>query len=309
LGHGLDFDGVDDVVRLDARTVGGFPFTVTAWVRPGATSGSACAVYLGTIGQNYGYFTIGASSGKAEIAGHISERPRERYAASGTSTLSDGEWHHIAGVFETAAEKRLYVDGRLEASLREDLAFADSINRCSLGQCDMLSRRFPWSGGIDDVRVYSALLSEDQILAVAEESIPMTDRDGDGLPDGWERLHFGSTNATDGGRFDDRDGDGMNNAGEYESGTDPTNPASVFRLGIDSPDGTVAVSWHGVAAGGLYDAGLVRLYSLEQRTNLLTGGWAPVPGYTNVPGADELIVHTNVPGTSPGMYRGSVQLD
>jgi hypothetical protein len=49
------------------------------------------------------------------------------------------------------------------------------------------------------------------------------DLDADGLPDDWENSYFGNLNQTGSG---DPDGDGLDNAGEYAAGTDPTNPDS-----------------------------------------------------------------------------------
>lgn len=51
------------------------------------------------------------------------------------------------------------------------------------------------------------------------------DSDGDGLSDAWAAAHeLAGTGA------DDDDGDGAANAHEYRAGTDPTNPASVFKF-------------------------------------------------------------------------------
>ncbi len=54
-----------------------------------------------------------------------------------------------------------------------------------------------------------------------------TDSDADGLPDDWENFYFGDlaeTTATD------PDGDGADNAREWETGTNPDDAASSFRL-------------------------------------------------------------------------------
>jgi hypothetical protein len=59
------------------------------------------------------------------------------------------------------------------------------------------------------------------------------DTDGDGLPDAWERLHFGglSPNAED-----DPDGDGMNNLQEYLADTNPLNADENLRItAFDTP--------------------------------------------------------------------------
>lgn len=47
----------------------------------------------------------------------------------------------------------------------------------------------------------------------------LVDADGDGIDDIWECHHFGSTEACD--PWDDPDGDGLTNLGEYRAGTDP----------------------------------------------------------------------------------------
>ena len=56
----------------------------------------------------------------------------------------------------------------------------------------------------------------------------LADSDGDGLPDWWERIHFG--NATSAMRAADADGDGHSNGHEFLAGTDPMDAASVLRL-------------------------------------------------------------------------------
>lgn len=52
------------------------------------------------------------------------------------------------------------------------------------------------------------------------------DVDGNGLPDAWEIEHFGATGVEP---WADADGDGATNRMEYLAGTNPRNPASVFR--------------------------------------------------------------------------------
>ena len=57
------------------------------------------------------------------------------------------------------------------------------------------------------------------IAALLEKDL---DLDGDGMPDGWERLHgFDPLDASDGAAISDRDGDGVSNAQEYINRSDP----------------------------------------------------------------------------------------
>ncbi len=71
----------------------------------------------------------------------------------------------------------------------------------------------------------------------------LPDTDGDGMPDVWELLHFGS--ATGGNSALDEDGDGFTNLQEYIAGTEPKNAASTFRIGslTRNAAGHVSIGW------------------------------------------------------------------
>jgi hypothetical protein len=86
------------------------------------------------------------------------------------------------------------------------------------------------------------------------------DSDGDGLPDWWEMLHFGSLAQ---GRDDDFDGDGLSERGEYISGNDPKDPASALRFVtvIEEPTGHFTVEWSSVPG---------RFYSILRAPSLST---------------------------------------
>ena len=75
---------------------------------------------------------------------------------------------------------------------------------------------------------------------------PNLDADGDGLPNGWEQSHGLDPLSTNGvnGASGDPDGDGFSNLQEFLAGTDPTNPASAFRItSIVGTGNNVLISW------------------------------------------------------------------
>ena len=82
---------------------------------------------------------------------------------------------------------------------------------------------------------------------------PQTDdSDEDGLPDWWEKWHFGSvTNETGSG---DADEDTVTNESEYKGGTDPGDPASLLEISsvIMPASNSVTLGWQAVP-GQLYD--------------------------------------------------------
>jgi hypothetical protein len=80
----------------------------------------------------------------------------------------------------------------------------------------------------------------------------LPDADGDGLPDEWETLNFGS--ATGANPDEDSDGDTMSNRAEYLAGTDPKDPLSYLKIDRTQPD----------AASNLWVR--VEFYAISNRT-------------------------------------------
>ncbi|MBL9127110.1 MAG: PD40 domain-containing protein [Verrucomicrobiales bacterium] len=92
-----------------------------------------------------------------------------------------------------------------------------------------------------------------------------TDSDGDGLLDGWENAHFRNLSETATG---DPDGDGVTNVFEFESGTDPTDPLSLFRLAWSrGDDADPTLCWQ--SAGGI-------VYVVERAAASVASGFRPV---------------------------------
>jgi hypothetical protein len=124
------------------------------------------------------------------------------------------------------------------------------------------------------------------------------DVDDDSMPDDWETDFFGSTNAVNGGAYDDFDEDGMVNLYEFIAGVNPTNNGSVFAVENPgpSPSGFV-IHWNSVA-GREYAVYWAK--TLSDPFVSVTTGYLPYPqsSYTDT-------VHTN---QGCGFYFLDVQL-
>ena len=105
----------------------------------------------------------------------------------------------------------------------------------------------------------------------------LTDSDGDGIPDWWMTKYFGhpTGQAYDHSLVsDDADHDGMSNLQEYLTGTDPTNPNSLFQLWTTFPvNNTMDLTW--LAAPGIR-------YLVQYTTNLNAPVWLTAPGNVRV---------------------------
>lgn len=150
----------------------------------------------------------------------------------------------------------------------------------------------------------SVLTNGMRISFVFNEDQP--DVDGDGLPDAWMIEHFVHADARAGDLSrpgDDADGDGASNGAEYLAGTDPADPASVFRImGMEAGQGTNAITW---VAGT--NSGVTAPFSVLSRTNLLSGNWTTkVSGLLRSAGGTNAWIDVAAPTNYPAHYRVTI---
>ncbi len=114
------------------------------------------------------------------------------------------------------------------------------------------------------------------------------DTNGNGLPDEWEIRYFGSLNAPNGGPNDDPDGDGTTNLQEYLAGTNPLDPADVFKItSVQIVEADVGISFATVMA---------HRYRVERTADLRSGVWAAVA--ENLAGTGGILQVRDANGTS-----------
>lgn len=78
--------------------------------------------------------------------------------------VDDGQWHHVAGIYD-GQHMAFYLDGELEDSVAASGPIAVNTEPVMVGQNSM-GRSRPFSGWIDDVRLYDRSLSAEEIRAL-----------------------------------------------------------------------------------------------------------------------------------------------
>lgn len=128
------------------------------------------------------------------------------------------------------------------------------------GTGDSLQRSDPVAYGNDPANWFVGLPT-----AGRANFLDPADTDGDGLPDAWERLYFGSINDPRATPDADPDGDGFSNLQEYLAGTNPLDPNSLLRLeSANLSNGALALHFNAVAGHS---------YSVLWRTDADAGVW------------------------------------
>ncbi|MGW3118699.1 exo-alpha-sialidase [Streptomyces sp. NPDC001107] len=181
-GGALEFDGVDDAVRLpysDRLPLGTKDFTASLWFRYTATTGEQPLLWMGGIGTTQPQVWLRGEPASNRIQGLITVRGGASAPQSASvrtnGAYNDGQWHHLAlrrdgGTSRASEAERgggqltLFIDGT-------QLSTADapgSVSRNSpfgvhIGQ-RMDSRAF-FTGAIDDVHVWDRALSDEELAA------------------------------------------------------------------------------------------------------------------------------------------------
>jgi len=164
--NALDFDGVNDYVETNYSGISGSSArTVEAWIK---TTANALPVASGGTGQkvivDWGTFTNGArftfnllwaNSIRIEVGGN---------GLSGTTPVNDGNWHHVACVYDPSAPVNysLYIDGALETSGNLTVATnTGTLNDVRIGsRIDGINH---FDGEIDEVRIWNTVRTPAEI--------------------------------------------------------------------------------------------------------------------------------------------------
>ena len=126
-------------------------------------------------------------------------------------------------------------------------------------------------------------------------TVTMVSSVNDSIPNAWRALYFGGNGSTTNSlscATCDSDHDGMNNLQEFLSGTNPTNSASLLKLGIVSNTTNKVVSF--LSAAGT-------IYRLESCDDLDTDTWSLL--------ADQIVgTGTNIFISDPGVSTTGIRI-
>ncbi len=185
VGGALNFSGTNDGVRQVAST-NGFKnvlnglraFTVSLWLNPADTNADRGILTADESGTNTTFSlawkrfaSCGNASNVVEAAFTTTKGANRRISAS--NALRPGAWQHVALTWTNGGEPKLYFNGQLDSPLSGFVTASGMMTNCpqfivGKGAWDSPAA---WNGLLDDVRVFSAVLSADEILALAASPV------------------------------------------------------------------------------------------------------------------------------------------
>ncbi|MDY6771291.1 MAG: DUF2341 domain-containing protein, partial [Candidatus Nanohaloarchaea archaeon] len=177
-GNAFQFDGEDDWIRvpdqdqLDIKKA----VTVSAWVKLDGAQDTWKGIGI----KNGAYRLIVAAGENAEWNIYDSSGAHKIFA---DQNLNDSQWHHLVGTYD-GSRSLLYVDGDIRANMSLSTTIRTNNNDFFIGAEQANQQLF--DGKIDEVRVYSRALSQEEVKSLHSPSPGLL-----------------STSLLDGGRYTD----------------------------------------------------------------------------------------------------------
>ena len=256
-GNVLSLDGNDDYVDITgAGALFGSPsdITLSAWVNYSSVDTFGGEVI--SLGNNVMLRVDDAVEG---VTGVFYDGSTWQYVGSSTS-LADGNWHHIAFTFDDAGNAQaLYIDGVLAASdtSTASISYTSGSNTRIGANASDSDNDFDFNGLIDDVRIYDRALSASEIQDLASAPVTPSDTDAVAITVNAQNDAPVITNlASDNLAYTEGDGAVVIDQGDNATVTDvdsanfDTGTLTVsFQAGSDSAEDVLAIRNQGTGAG------------------------------------------------------------
>ena len=164
-----EFYSSNESLRRDEAVVSSPPFTFAGWVYLNSiTAGVICGVYYSASTGNWHSLRYASTpqTFRAE------SRSVDTYYAQTTTTYGTGSWIHVAGVWASNSNRKIYSEGNLEDTNTTSCT-PSNLNRTSLGIHGDSSPSMDLDGRLAEVAIWDAALNDDEIAILAKGYSPL----------------------------------------------------------------------------------------------------------------------------------------
>ena len=169
VGGAIQLDGSDDHVAIPDDSGLDLPgdFTLMAWINPDVILMND---WQALVSKNFDPIrpaSLWLYGDTVEV--WFTPQP-DQVRARSTSTVSTGVWQHVAATFDDAAKEiRIYIDGAL-AGVTTGVLASPEVNAEPVVLGQRGDSRFYYDGGLDEVMIWSRVLSETEIQAYYDDT-------------------------------------------------------------------------------------------------------------------------------------------
>ena len=149
-------------------------FSIATWIKmnPGDANENSLVVAKHEAGINNGYFIVVNRSntyiGQENKAAFYAGNPYA--AATSTTSVNDGRWHHLVAVHEINGPNLLYVDGVLEGSAPSEPVAISSAPFLVGGASFNFTPQGLFTGLMDEMQIYSRSLTSNEVAILFGDS-------------------------------------------------------------------------------------------------------------------------------------------
>ena len=150
---------------IAASVVTDYPVSMACWANADTLATSQTAMDLGsTLSGNGQRVFMNASGVNAE-----SSQAGGTRIATTTAAPTTGTWHHIAGVFASATDRRAFLDGGNKGTSTDSRTWSADIDR-TLVASRLRSNTFSqtFDGRLAEVAIWDVALSDDDVASLAK---------------------------------------------------------------------------------------------------------------------------------------------
>ena len=159
-----DFDGVNDLLRVGAAVVTTTPFTMACWFYPRNITGNHGLMGIETVGSNNNLHLLSAAGAVAGDPIRAWSRTSSSVSASTTTGFSANVWQHACGVWASATDRRVFLNGGSKGTNATNIN-PSGMNRTQIGMDQSGTEEM--SGLIAEACIWNVALTDAEVLLLA----------------------------------------------------------------------------------------------------------------------------------------------
>jgi hypothetical protein len=155
----MSFNGSNQYINIAQPIITTYPFTISAWIKPDRVTGTQGIVFKGRSTAGNRYFGINLDNATFQITA----RNTTARTANGTIAAQAGQRYHVVGIFASATNRTIYVNG-IQGGTSTNSVTLDTTapQHRTIGKYAGTATNY-FSGSIDEVRIYNKVLTSGDI--------------------------------------------------------------------------------------------------------------------------------------------------